>query len=260
VLAADWGAASDRGKVRKVNEDSLLAEPPVFVVADGMGGHAAGDVASRIAVAQFEELAGTDRLSAAEAMAAVGRANEAILSAAQEDGAKAGMGTTLAGLLIVMAAGAEHWMAINVGDCRVYRLRGGELRQVTIDHSEAEELVAAGRMTREEARGYGRRNIVTRSVGTEPPPVVDSWMFPPEDGDRFIICSDGLTTEVVDAEIASTAAEIQDPQELAEKLVDRAVAAGGRDNVTVIVVNGPSATRGSVADENTAPRPGQPPS
>lgn len=179
MLATDWGAASDRGKVRKVNEDSLLAQPPVFVVADGMGGHAAGDVASRIAVAQFEELAGTDRLSATEAMAAVGRANAAILAAAQEDGAKAGMGTTLAGLLIVMAAGAEHWMAINVGDCRVYRLQGGELRQVTIDHSEVEELVTAGRLTREEARGYGRRNIVTRSVGTEPPPVVNSWMFPP---------------------------------------------------------------------------------
>lgn len=253
MIAAAWGAASDRGLVRAVNEDSLMAEPPVFLVADGMGGHAAGDLASRLAVAAFAALGGAERLNVEDALAAVARANQAILDAAREDRSRAGMGTTLAGLAVVAAAGSEHWMAFNIGDSRVYRLSADGLRQLTADHSEVAELVATGRISREEARTYPRRHVVTRSLGTEPPPEADCWVFPPEAAERFIVCSDGLTGELSDSEIGAAAREIGDPQELAQALVDRAVAAGGHDNVTVIVVDGRSA--GSAPDEDTTPGP-----
>jgi len=253
VIAAAWGAASDRGLVRAVNEDSLMAEPPVFLVADGMGGHAAGDVASRLAVAAFAGLGGAERLKVEDALAAVARANRAILDSAREDRSRAGMGTTLAGLAVVAAAGSEHWMAFNIGDSRVYRLSADGLRQLTADHSEVAELVATGRMSPEEARTYPRRHVVTRSLGTEPPPETDCWVFPPEASERFIVCSDGLTGELSDLEIGTAAREIVDPQSLAQALVDRAVAAGGHDNVTVVVVDGRSGA--SVPDEDTTPGP-----
>jgi len=256
VIAAAWGAATDRGRVRAVNEDSMVAEPPVFIVADGMGGHAAGDLASRIAIDEFAVLAGSPRLSVIDALAPVSRANRAILEAAREDRARDGMGTTIAGLVVVRAAGSEHWMAFNIGDSRVYRLAGNEFHQLTADHSEAEELVATGVISREEARVYRRRHIVTRSLGTEPPPEADCWVFPPEARERFIVCSDGLTGELADAEIASLAREIGDPQKLARALVDRSLEAGGRDNITVIVVDGQPGEDGGAVDEDTRPRSG----
>lgn len=256
MIAAAWGAVSDRGRVRAVNEDSMVAEPPVFIVADGMGGHAAGDLASRIAVDEFAVLAGAARLSVTDALAPVSRANQAILEAARQDRARAGMGTTIAGLVVVRAGGSEHWMAFNIGNSRVYRLSGDELQQLTADHSEAQELVASGLMSREEARVYRRRHIVTRSLGTEPPPEADCWIFPPEASERFIICSDGLTGELLDTEIAALAREIVDPQRLARALVDRALEAGGRDNVTVIVVDGQPGGGATPVDENTSPRRG----
>ena len=253
MIAGAWGAASDTGRVRTINEDSLVAEPPVFVVADGMGGHAAGDIASRIAVAEFAALATTEKLALTEALASVTRANQAILEAARQDQSREGMGTTIAGLVIISAAGAEHWMAFNIGDCRVYRLSLDGLVQITTDHSQVEELIASGKMTREEARASDQRHIVTRSLGIEPAPEADCWVFPPRAGDRFIVCSDGLTGELRDFEIAARARQIDDPQLLAQDLVDRAVAAGGRDNITVIVVDGQPG--GDVAvEEDTAPR------
>ena len=249
-----WGAATALGRIRSVNEDSYVASPPVFVVADGMGGHAAGDIASRIAADEFETLAGLHSVVVDEALAAIDRANEAILNAAGRDQTRVGMGTTVTGLISVVAAGIDHWIVFNIGDSRVYRLDGGRLEQLTTDHSEAEEMVASGRITREEARSYGRRNVVTRSLGTSPSPVPDSWVFPPRTADRFILCSDGLTLELHDVEIEARANVISSPQLLAQDLVDRAVAAGGRDNVTVIVVDGPNTFDNSDVDENTAPR------
>jgi protein phosphatase len=250
-----WGAVTDCGLVRAANEDALLADPPVFIVADGMGGHAAGDVASWMAVDAFVDFVGRPAISVHDAEQAIGAANAAIVDAALSDPGRAGMGTTLSGLASVVAGGTEHWMVFNVGDSRVYRLADGRLRQLTVDHSEAEEMVLAGQITREEARGHRLRNIVTRSLGTDPAPVADSWVFPPSHHDRFLVCSDGLTTEVPDDRIERCLLEHQQPQQAAEELLRLALAAGARDNVTVIVVDG---TGGNApdADTDTAPRGG----
>jgi serine/threonine protein phosphatase PrpC len=255
VIIAGWGAATDTGNVRSVNEDSYMARPPVFVVADGMGGHAAGDVASRLAVQELESLTETSSVSVTDALHRVDLANQAIVEAGLSDGAKTGMGTTLTGIVAVTAGGSEHWMVFNVGDSRVYRLAGGKLSQLTTDHSEAEEMVAEGTLTREGARSYRRKNVVTRSLGTDPAPVPDSWVFPPEPGERFIICSDGLTNELDDAEIARLATATDEPQRLAEVLVRSAVDAGGRDNVTVLVVDGLPPGFESDVDGDTSERP-----
>ena len=250
----NWGAASDCGRVRSVNEDSYLASPPVFVIADGMGGHAAGDVASRIAVDAFKQFVSRSAVAVSDALAGVEGANASILASAGANGAMSGMGTTVTGLVRVMAAGADHWLVFNVGDSRVYRLSGGHLEQLTIDHSEAEELVAEGKITREQARTYKRKNVVTRSLGTRPAPVADSWIFPCGIQERFIVCSDGLTNEVSDSEIEACAGSVRDPQSLAKELVSLAVVAGGRDNVTVIVVDSSEDPDDCGVEENTAPR------
>lgn len=254
MIVGGWGAASDSGRVRPHNEDSFLADPPLFVVADGMGGHMAGEVASRLAVDQFSELIGRADLTANETITSLLDANTSILEEAKRHPEKSGMGTTLAGLAVITAAGSEHWLVFNVGDSRVYRLFEGHLSQLTVDHSEVQERVAAGQMTPEEARTSSFRNIVTRSLGTEPAPVPDSWVFPPEAGERFVICSDGLTTELADEDIQSCMGTIEDPQAAAQELVDRAVNSGGRDNVSVIVVDTVIERPESKLDVDTAPR------
>lgn len=248
-----WGAASDPGQVRELNEDSYLAELPVFVVADGMGGHAAGEVASGLAIDEFRPLVRAANLTADDVSAALARANDAILTQAGTGGDRAGMGTTVTGLVMVQAGGAMHWMVFNVGDSRVYRFTHGQLDQVSVDHSEVEELVAAGRISREQARVHQRRNIVTRSLGTEPPPVPDSWLLPPVAGERYLVCSDGLPTELDDGEISMYMGAEWDPATAARRLVARAVALGGRDNVTVLVVDVLGEDETDV-DEDTTPR------
>lgn len=249
-----WGAATDRGRKRKANEDSFFAEPPLFVVADGMGGHAAGDVASRVAVDAFAVLARHAPISAQDAVDAIGEANSSILGIAAASPDKAGMGTTLTGLVSVLVGGTEHWMVFNVGDSRVYCLQEGHLDQLTVDHSEVEEMVIAGQMTREQARTYERRNVVTRSLGMDPEPVADSWVFPSVGGERFLLCSDGLTSELTDDQIARCLLADAHPQSVAEELVRQAVEAGGRDNVTVIVVDTAAPSDVSHVDEDTTPR------
>jgi len=153
-----------------------------------------------------------------------------------------------------VAGGSEHWMIVNIGDSRVYRLTGGLFEQITIDHSEVEEMVAAGRISREEARSYGRRNVVTRSLGTEPEPLPDSWVFPPIEGERFLVCSDGLTNELTDKEIENCLLLHPDAQTAAEHLLALALRGGARDNITCIVVDGDVAQLGSPIEEDTAPR------
>jgi protein phosphatase len=237
ITVKAWGAVTNRGLVRPVNEDALLAEPPLFLVADGMGGHAAGDVASWTAVDSFVELISEGKITIEDTIGAVSTANTAILQVAAASPDKAGMGTTLSGLVSVLAGGSTHWLVLNVGDSRVYRLVGGLLEQLTVDHSEAEEMVTAGRLTREQARGYGRRNVVTRSLGTDPPPVADTWIFPPVAEERFLVCSDGLTNELTDSQIEDCLNGEPDPQRATERLLQMALSAGARDNVTVIVVD-----------------------
>jgi protein phosphatase len=256
MSTAVFGAASDVGWVRELNEDCVLAQPPVFVVADGMGGHAAGEVAADLAMQQFAALAGREDLKPEDVVDAVAGANAAILARSSERSETAGMGTTLSGVCLGVVGGSPHWFVFNVGDSRVYRFADGALRQITVDHSEVEELLAAGRITREEARVHPLRNVVTRSLGMDPAPVPDIWVLPVGSGDRFLICSDGLPLEVTETEIVEVLSRAAPPQTTAEMLVRMAVDAGGRDNVSVVVVETPRSETVPDADVSTAPRQG----
>lgn len=237
MLNLSIGSASHTGMVRERNEDSALQSKQVFAVADGMGGHAAGDVASRIAIKALMRLAAKDELDSPAVVAAIAQANRDILDAISDDRKLSGMGTTLTGVAVAGQGDDARWVVFNVGDSRVYRFADDALTQVTTDHSEVEELVAAGRLTAAEAKVYPRRNVVTRSLGTFPAPTPDVWLREPIPGERFLICSDGLTLEVGADQIAAALREETDPQRAADRLVSEAVYAGGRDNVTVIVVS-----------------------
>ncbi|MCW2497998.1 protein phosphatase 2C domain-containing protein [Jatrophihabitans sp.] len=254
MLTFTAGAATDTGRVRSQNEDSLLTAEHFVAVADGMGGHAAGDVASRLAVQRLAELDRQPAPRPTDVLAAIAAMNAEILRSAADNSARAGMGTTLAGVGVVRVGGSEHWIVFNVGDSRVYRYFDGALSQVTVDHSEVEELRAAGRLTAAEARDYARRNIVTRSLGSDPAPEPDMWVFPPTSAERFVVCSDGLTLELEEAEIVKVLREQPDAQAAADTLVAHALAAGGRDNVTAIVVNLDIVASRSGVDADTAPR------
>jgi PPM family protein phosphatase len=236
-LHVDVGAASHTGLVRERNEDSALTTEGLFAVADGMGGHAAGDVASRLAVAALMRLAGRENLRARDILDAIAAANDDILSSIESDASQAGMGTTLTGVAIVEPGGEARWAVFNVGDSRVYRFAGDVLKQLTDDHSEVSELVAAGQLTADQAKVYPRRNVVTRSLGTVPAPAPDVWLLEPSAPERFVVCSDGLTGEIEDDAIADILRAEPDAQRAADRLVAAAVEAGGRDNVTVLVID-----------------------
>ncbi|MGO4594168.1 PP2C family serine/threonine-protein phosphatase [Leifsonia sp. 2TAF2] len=229
---------SDTGAVRHVNEDSALAQDPVFVVADGMGGHARGDLASRTAV---ESLARTlqpgTRPTPLEVVTAIDEANAAVrsLSGADESGA-AVAGTTLTGIVRVRVPelASEQWMVVNVGDSRVYSWDGRELRQLTVDHSAVQELVDAGLITEAQAAVHPERNVITRALGAEDFVDTDTELVAEQGRQTFLICSDGLTRELSDQRIAEILA--QGHPDPASVLVDAANEAGGHDNITVIVI------------------------
>jgi protein phosphatase len=230
------GAGTHPGLVRSANEDSMVTTPLFAAVADGMGGHAAGEVASRLAVECIAELAAQPAPRPDDVVEAIARANHRILEQGATHRELAGMGTTLSGIGLVDVAGTPQWIVFNVGDSRVYRYADGTLAQLSVDHSEVAELLAAGQLSADEARDYPRRNVVTRSLGSDPPPRPDVWVFPPQPGERFLICSDGLTLELSDAQIAAVLEKYPDPPTAARELIEHALAAGGRDNVTAIVV------------------------
>jgi protein phosphatase len=237
MIVVTWGSATDTGRVRARNEDAVLAQAPVFLVADGMGGHLGGEVASQMTVDTFRELLGHPTVVASDIPALLQGANEAIRMRARVDPAVSDMGTTAVGLAMVTESGVDYWLAFNVGDSRIYRLHQGVLTQVTVDHSYVQDLVAAGRIAPEEARTHPERNIVTRVLGVQDAPVPDFWVFPPEPGERFLICSDGLSGELDDPAIAHLLAIPAEPHEVARLLVETANQSGGRDNISVIVVD-----------------------
>jgi serine/threonine protein phosphatase PrpC len=221
------GAATDVGKIRRRNEDSFLVGKGVFAVADGMGGHAAGDVASRVAVEALQRLddeSGADGIGPLDVRDAIVQANADILAAAAADPAQGGMGTTAAGLCLGVVDGDDCWVVFNVGDSRVYRYVDGLLEQLTVDHVAPEAVTL-------------RRGVITRALGTDPGPRPDLWVRTALPGERYLVCSDGLSLEVTDDEIGAVLAASGDPGQAAEELVRRAVLAGGRDNVTVVVVD-----------------------
>ncbi|MEN9793352.1 MAG: hypothetical protein RL330_1430 [Actinomycetota bacterium] len=231
-----WGASTDAGMVRAQNEDSYSAEHGIFVVADGMGGHNAGEVASALAVTTVKAGARPGLNDAAEFRELVQQANTAIYTASLDDSAQRGMGTTLAAA-IVLPGEAPVMMVANVGDSRVYLHRDGRLVRISVDHSYVQELVNEGVLTAEEARVHPRRNIVTRALGIDRHVAVDVFLQEVRTGDRLLLCSDGLVDEVSDAQIQTLMTRHSDPQELAEVLVMVANSNGGHDNTTVIVVD-----------------------
>jgi serine/threonine protein phosphatase PrpC len=231
-----WGASTDVGMVRQQNEDSYLAEENLYVVADGMGGHNAGEVASALAVTTLKAGARTGIDSVERFRELVQQANTAIYTASLDDSTQSGMGTTLTALSIV--AGEEPRVLVaNVGDARTYLWRNGALTRLSVDHSYVQELVNEGIITPEEARVHPRRNIVTRALGIDRSVVVDVFSHVVRTGDRIVLCSDGLVDEVSDADIAIVLGQHSDPQDTSEALVMVANTAGGRDNTTVIVVD-----------------------
>ncbi|WP_312854827.1 PP2C family protein-serine/threonine phosphatase [Agromyces agglutinans] len=258
-------AASDVGRVRQVNEDSFLAEAPVFLVADGMGGHARGDAASRAVVETFRRHLGTGEASTPEqVLDAIHSSNDAVraLSEAGDEGV-AVAGTTLAGVALIDAGAGQglKWMAFNVGDSRVYSWDGRRLIQVSVDHSAVQELVDAGLLEAAEAERHPERNVITRALGADEYVEPDVWILPVGGRQAFLVCSDGLTKEVGVDDISRILAE----GGRADELIASALAGGGRDNVTAVLVESDTGIdddgettrdRDGRFPEETAPRDG----
>jgi len=252
---------TDTGRRRRQNEDAYVCEPPLFAIADGMGGAQAGEVASRLAAAAIAEgERGYEETDVAELVRA---ANTRVYRHAVEDPAVAGMGTTVTVAMVHAAAGTV--VIGHVGDSRAYRIRDEQLEQLTADHSLVAELVRTGRLTPEQAIDHPHRSVITRAVGTEPSVDVDTFTLETEHGDLYLLCSDGLTDMVSDGDILALAdAAEREPDAVAHRLVEAANRAGGDDNITVVVfeiVEGePDAptlehAAPAVAPENDAPAP-----
>ena len=252
--------------VRTQNEDSCHAGAGLAIVADGMGGHLAGEIASELAVATVRNACSPAPVgdgdsesvypTLSDLVTSVVDANSAIFRSSINDPAHQGMGTTIT-LLSLLSSETDPTTpsaigVANVGDSRTYLMRDGELRQVTVDHSFVQELVDTGQLSPDAARHHPRRNIVTRALGIEPDVQVDSWRLPIVEGDRYILCSDGLVDEVEDDDIANIVSAHTDPQACADALVERANANGGRDNVTVVIVDVTDASDVPFDDTDTA--------
>lgn len=253
-LSLSYGYGTDRGLRRELNEDSFIASDPVFAVADGMGGHEAGEIASGMcvrALAAMPQLATGERsVTAAVIQQYLMKADDSIREAT---GARAG--TTLTGVVVVEQMGMPYWLVMNIGDSRTYRLSQGQFAQVSVDHSEVQELVDAGEITPEEATVHPRRHVVTRALGTGDETEADYWLLPVEEGDRILVCSDGLNAELTDEHMFRILSTVGHPQDAVDALIQAALRNGGRDNVTVIVVDARNVMNdGGIA--TTAPRPG----
>lgn len=228
------GAKTDVGRRREVNEDSFLVHEPLFVVADGMGGHVAGDIASSTAVDTIKEESSS---ASAEDMNTLARlvlgANSRIWEKAQSDPTLRGMGTTCT--LLMLDSSSAH--IAHVGDSRAYLLREGKLTQVTEDHTLVGRMVKEGRLSADEAERHPQRSIVTRALGVDSEVEVDLMTVDLQEGDRILICSDGLSSMIDSDAIASVLTKESDPQVAAERLIDAANEAGGEDNITVVIVD-----------------------
>jgi serine/threonine protein phosphatase PrpC len=233
-LVLSWAARTDVGHRRAANEDSVVVGLPIFAVADGMGGHAAGDRASAaIATRLSKETGPFAELPAIE---------QAFIDAGAEidalsEGIPLGVGTTVTGAALVFDQPEPSFLVFNIGDSRVYRFERNELSQVTVDHSVVQELVDAGLIAAADAENHPESNVITRALGFHDEPLPDIWRVPARTGMRLLICSDGLTKELSDERLRLHLAAGMPAGETASALVDAALAAGGRDNVTVVIVD-----------------------
>jgi protein phosphatase len=239
-----YGVATDVGLVREVNEDSLLADPPVFVVADGMGGHDGGEIASRIVVEEFAGLAadGFDAHHGTEAvLTTLGSCRRRLREyAATHRGSDGGPwlgGTTAVVALVVEEDDGPAWLLTNLGDSRIYRFSRGELVRVSTDHSVVQELVDAQQITEEEALVHPERHLITRALGGPDPLEPDFFSWTLADAERIMLCSDGVTDLVRDHELAELLRRHPDPGQAADRVVAAALSAGGTDNATAVVVD-----------------------
>jgi PPM family protein phosphatase len=223
---------TDAGRRRRTNEDAFVAEPPLFAVADGMGGAQAGEVASRLAAAAFRDYHEADDLPSERRLEAIiQEANRRIYERAQDDVQASGMGTTVT----AAALGGDGIAVGHVGDSRAYRIHGSQLEQLTEDHSLVGDLIRSGRLTPEEAGSHPQRSVITRALGTDPEVDVDIFSVDAGPGDVFLLCSDGLTTMVSEDEILRIVRESRDLDSAARALVKAANRRGGEDNVTVVL-------------------------
>ncbi len=232
LRAAETIQRTDTGLQRRGNEDSSYARAPLFVVADGMGGAQAGEVASQIAVTAFEQGLPDDGSPEERLVARVLEANAEIYQRSQAEHERAGMGTTLTAAYLDEA----HLVIAHVGDSRAYLFRDGKLKQLTQDHSLVGELVRRGKLTEEQAAEHPQRSIITRALGPEPSVEVDTWTYPARAGDVLMLCSDGLTSMISEERIGQILASSPGLDEAADALIDGANEAGGRDNITVVLV------------------------
>ena len=251
------GAATDPGLRRRINEDSFIAQAPLFLVADGMGGHHAGEIASATVVDEFARLAGRSSLTIDEVHAAVAAARRRVV--ALPSGQGAGAGTTLAGVVIADVDGEGYWLTVNLGDSRTYRLSGGSFEQVSVDHSVVQELIDSGELEEHAAQRDARRNVITRAIGAGSDGEPDYWLLPAEAGDRILVCSDGLSGELEYEALHAILLAETDPQAAATRLVHEAMVRGGRDNITALVVDAVAVrTRGSGSWESDTVPAGAP--
>jgi PPM family protein phosphatase len=231
VSVGAYARASDTGRKRRHNEDSFVVQPPLFAVADGMGGAQAGEVASKLAAAALEEtdpgsLSGPEKL-----VSLIQEANRRVYERASNDPATSGMGTTMT---VALVEGQQVTFA-HVGDSRAYRVRDGSLEQLTEDHSLVNELLKSGKLSREEADVHPQRSVITRAVGTDPDVEVDAFTVDVKVGDIFLLCSDGLTDMVADDDILDTVERFSsDLDRVTKSLVSAANRSGGEDNITVV--------------------------
>lgn len=231
-----WFARTDIGLRRENNQDSFVVTPPVFAVADGMGGHSAGEIASAAVVRRLAELGGSRSVTQADIDGALGDAVEDIeLNAGDTD---LGAGTTVTGVAIAVAEdGDAIWQCFNIGDSRVYQFFKGALSQITVDHSVVQHLMDTGAITPQEAETHPHANVITRAVGFNEAPLPDYVGLALIPGQRLLLCSDGLTKELTELGIQHFLADAETAEDCANVLVERALQNSGRDNVTVVVID-----------------------
>ena len=235
TVTISWAAATDVGLHRSANEDSFVVACPVFAVADGMGGHSAGDLASGAVVTRLAELVSDGFARIDDIQPALERAVDDLGKQVTDDQRSAG--TTVTGAALVLSESGLAWAVFNIGDSRVYALVDGELEQLTRDHSVVQQLVDAGSITRDEADIHPHANVITRAVGLMEPPIPDVDMVPVSAGSRMLLCSDGLTKEITDVGIEHFLESTATAEEAASELLKHALENSGRDNITVIVID-----------------------
>lgn len=233
-LDITWAARTDVGKRRERNEDSFLAQIPLFAVADGMGGHDAGDVASKYTVTRLSAVHSERAVSPAAIERSLKRASNDLQKLRVDTGAEAG--TTITGVGMMRIDHAPHWLVFNIGDSRVISWRKGSLKQITKDHSLVQYLVDLGQLAPEDAEGHPDSNIITRAIGFRGDPLPDYWLVPIKGRARMLLCSDGLFKELSNDRILQVLDRFASCSDAADELIRLALESGGRDNVTVVLI------------------------